>query len=172
MARAGRSGAALPDFGSSGSLRRVDHPLPALCGPGRVECAAQRCPLAGALAPVGSAPWQHPGAAAGLNGPRWGHRQAHHRQHRGMAPIKQDSHEGRIPIKTQGELGEVVGADRKAIEALGKGRRSTLASRPRSGASNRTAAGLAQRGGPHPYPRRDWPKRDQDGGVERGRILP
>ena len=41
-----------------------------------------------------------------------------------MALIKQVGHQGRIPIQAQGELGEVVGTDRKAIEALGKGRRS------------------------------------------------
>ena len=47
-------------------------------------------------------------------------RQGDHRLHAGVAFIEQIGHKGRIAIEAQGELGEVVGADREAIEAFGE----------------------------------------------------
>ena len=48
-------------------------------------------------------------------------RQGDHRLHAGVAFIEEISHQSRIAIEAQGELGEVIGADREAIEAFGEG---------------------------------------------------
>ena len=48
-------------------------------------------------------------------------RQGDHRLHTGVAFIEEIGHEGRIAIEAQGELGEVIGADREAIEAFSEG---------------------------------------------------